>query len=514
MYRSIKADRDSYITDRIIKGSARTDANTGESGTLDLYKLYGLNKSGSVSIAELTRLLVHFDVEQLRSDYAAGKFDITSPSFKCYMKLHDVYGGQTTPRDYEVKVYPLSRSWTEGRGSDVVYYQDSDVVNFLTASFVNGSPSVWYASGANAKGLLGSADIDVISSGNLGYGIVDLFATQSFTTGDEDLVVDVTKIVSATLVNLLPDHGYRVSFSETYEDDNRTRFVKRFGSRQSIDPSIRPQLIVKYDDSRINHKSGFYFDSPGTLFLNNYVRGVPTNVVSGSQLNQVTGSNCMLLKLWTRYSGSSEYSFYATASQHAVGNVRIAGVYSATFTLPAASSAVQSLITKARLTGSNTPVVFNEVWTSLDESVAYYSGSLSVRTPNAGSIMTSPRRYQVNIANVQSSYAEDDVARFRTFVYDRSNPFYKYVRVPQEEPSVVTEAHYSVRDVISDTTIIPFDRVHNSTRMSSDGEHMYFDVWMESLIPNRTYAIDVMVVDGGEEEIYYDVSPAFNVMPN
>lgn len=271
---------------------------------------------------------------------------------------------------------------------------------------------------------------------------------------------------------------------------------------------------MKYDDSRINHKSAFYFDSQGTLFLNNYVRGVPTNLVSGSQLSPVTGSNCMLLKLWTRYSGSSEYSYYATASQHTVGTYPSVGVYSATFVVPTSPAAVQSLITKARLTGSTTPVVFNEVWTSLDETVAYYSGSLSVKTTNATSVTTNPRRYQVNIPNVQSSYAEDDVARFRTFVYDRSNPFYRYVRVPQEEPSVVVETHYSVRDVIADTTVIPFDRVHNSTRMSSDGEHMYFDVWMDCLIPNRTYAIDVMIVDGNEVEIYYDVSPAFNVMPN
>lgn len=514
MYRSFKADRDSYITDRIIRGSARTDANLGKAGTLDLFKLYGQNKSGSASMNELSRLLVHFDIDNLREDFANGKFDITSPSFKCYMKLHDVYGGQNTPTNYDVKVYPLSRSWTEGRGNDVVYYQDSDVVNFITASFVNGSASTWYMSGANAKGLLGSQDIDVVASGNFGYGIVDTFATQSFVDGTEDLLVDVTKIVSATLVGLMPDHGFRVSFDETYENDNRTRFVKRFGSRQAINPAVRPQLIVKYDDSRINHKSAFYFDSQGTLFLNNYVRGVPTNLVSGSQLSPVTGSNCMLLKLWTRYSGSSEYSYYATASQHTVGTYPSVGVYSATFVVPTSPGAVQSLITKARLTGSTTPVVFNEVWTSLDETVAYYSGSLSVRTTNATSVTTNPRRYQVNIPNVQSSYAEDDVARFRTFVYDRSNPFYRYVRVPQEEPSVVVETHYSVRDVIADTTVIPFDRVHNSTRMSSDGEHMYFDVWMDCLIPNRTYAIDVMIVDGNEVEIYYDVSPAFNVMPN
>jgi hypothetical protein len=96
-------------------------------------------------------------------------------------------------------------------------------------------------------------------------------------------------------------------------------------------------------------------------------------------------------------------------------------------------------------------------------------------------------------------------------VFDRLNPTYTYVRVPQEEKSLILEAHYSVRDVISDTVVVPFDRAYNSTRMSADSEYLYFDVWMESLVPGRSYALDVMIVDGGNEEIFYDASPAFRV---
>ncbi len=172
------------------------------------------------------------------------------------------------------------------------------------------------------------------------------------------------------------------------------------------------------------------------------------------------------------------------------------------------------LIADARLTGSNTPVKFNEVWSSFDETVAFYSGTLQIRPPDSTVGSFRPRRYQVNVPNVAADYAEDDVVRFRTFVFDRSNPFYKFVRVPQDEPSVVIEAHYSIRDVVADKTVIDFDRTYNSTRMSSDGQHLYFDVWMESLVPDRTYAIDVLLVDGAEQEIYYDSSPAFRVVPN
>jgi hypothetical protein len=517
MYRSIKASKDAYITDRIIRGASRTDANTGQGGTLDLYKIYGLNKSGSNSINELTRLLVHFDLSALRTDYSSGLFDITSPTFKCELKLTDVYGGQTTPRNYTVRVYPLSRSWQEGRGKDVVYYQDQDYVNFLTASFISGSVSAWFASGANAKGLLGSADIDVIASGSLGAGIVSLSSTQDFVDGTEDLSVDVTRIVSATLCNLLPDQGFRISFDESYENDNKTRFVKRFGSLQSIDPQIRPKLVVKCDNSVISHQSSFCFDYRGSIFLNNYVRGTPSNLVSGSSLTQITGSNCLLVKLWTYYSsstGQQQYVQYVTASQHLVGTKYITGVYSASFTVPSSNSHIKELIRRTRLTGSTTPVTLKEDWISMDESVAYYSSSLDVRTPNSVVVGSNPRHYQVSIPNVQNVYAEDDVVRFRVFVYDRSNPLYKFTRVPIEEPSVVLEAHYSIRDTITDKIVIPFDTTNNSTRLSSDGEHLYFDAWMESLYANRAYVIDIMLLDGGQREIYYDVSPIFKVVPS
>lgn len=515
MYRSLKADRDTYITDRIIKSTRRTDANTGEAGTLDLYKLYGLNKLGSAPLNEVTRLLIHFDLTNLRADYANGVVDITSPTFKCDLLLHDVYGGQTTPRNFTVTAYPLSRSWDEGRGRDVVFYQDSDVANFLTASYTTaGGASVWFASGANAKGLLGSTNIDIIASGNLGAGVVSLASSQSFTGGTEDLRLDVTRVVSATLASLVPDYGFRVSFSQEQEDDARTRFVKRFGSRHSIDPDKRPELIARYDNSLVSHQSAFVFDEPGTLFLRKYVRGAPANAVSGSSLTPITGVNSMLLKVWTYFSTSSGYqqfAQYASASQFFVGTRPTTGLYSATLALKSSEPNLRDLIANASLSGSNASVRFNQVWSSLDGTVAFHSSTLDVKLPEATLGPFRSRQYHVNVPNTATEYAPSDVVRFRCFVFDRLNPIHRFVRVPQEERSLVMEAHYSVRDVVSDKVVVPFDRTYNSTRMSADSEYLYFDVWMDCLVPGRAYALDVMLVDGGQEEIFYDASPAFRL---
>ena len=46
MYRVLSASYDTYITNKIIRGTGfrAKDANVGQSGTLDLFKLYRLSK--------------------------------------------------------------------------------------------------------------------------------------------------------------------------------------------------------------------------------------------------------------------------------------------------------------------------------------------------------------------------------------------------------------------------------------------------------------------------------------
>lgn len=510
MHRTLRPVKDTYITDRVIKSTRKTNANLGKAGTMDIFKLYGVSFSGSIANAELSRGLIKFDLSDLSSDVAAGKININSPSFNVKLKLFDVYGGQPTPANFTLKLYPLSRSFDEGIGRDVVFYRDTDCANFITASYLNGTTNVWYASGANAKGLLGSSDIDVISSGNLGAGIVDLFVTQSFTAGTEHLEMDVTRIISATLVGLIPDCGFRISFTESEEDDLQTRFVKRFGTSDAGDPYVRPRLEVRFNDSIVSNASDFTFDTPNTLFLHNFVKGNLTNAVSGTSLTPLTGSNCILLKLSTRVSSTSgfeDFITYVTASQHSVGSSYVTGVYSASFTLASATPQFQ---TKLRQSGS---IEFDQIWGSLDGTVAFYSGSLTAYPPEASTGPTKPRRYYVNVTNMSDEYASDDVSRMKVFFFDYSSPTIKLVNVPVETPSVIIEnAHYSIRDVITNNVIIPFDTTYNSTKLSGDSQTMYFDLWMESLYPGRSYVVDIMVVEGGQQQIYRDVSPAFRVV--
>ena len=62
MYRILTASKDTYITNKIINNSFRaTDANVGQAGTLDLFKLYAESVTGSdTTPIELSRILIKF----------------------------------------------------------------------------------------------------------------------------------------------------------------------------------------------------------------------------------------------------------------------------------------------------------------------------------------------------------------------------------------------------------------------------------------------------------------------
>jgi len=502
MYKILKADRDSYITDRVIKGSRTNTSNVGAAGSLDLFKLYGSTLSGSTPNTELSRLLIHYDLQPLRDLVSAGKIDPGNNSFKCTLKLFDVFGGQPTPANFNVSVFPLSRSFDEGLGRDVVYYADHDVCNFLTGSRTQGP---WLLSGcALGGGLPGTVDY-ITASVNVSAG-VSLESTQLFKTGEEDLEVDVTLIVSATLANKLPDEGFRITLDSSHETDQRSYFVKRFASRTAFNGDKHPRLIVKYDDSIQDDSQQLVFDSPSYLFLYNYSRQVLSNLTSGSTLTQITGSNSLILKLATEVSGGW-YTLAFTGSQHSTGIYPVAGVYSASVLLSSTDSVLASKLSES---GS---VKLTPIWGSLDNTVTYVTGSsLTVYKPQRGAVSNDAQRFIVTVHNVNDRYFSDENVVFSTHIFDAKSPILKASRLVIESPgSIIRDVHYQVRNSVTGIIEIPFDAVTNSTRLSSDASGMNFKLDMSNLVKERSYVIDILVITGGNRQVYKNASPLFRV---
>lgn len=500
MFRILKADKDTYITNKYIGGKRVVSGNVGIAGTLDLFKLYGITvvSSGSDRIpqTELSRALIHFDLNPLRDLVDEGRIDISHASFKCFLSLKDVYGGQPTPNNFTIDVFPLSASFTEGYGKDVAYYSDEDKCNFLSAS----SDVLWGAEGC-ALACFSTGSGDYITSS---ITIANTKVSQTFVKGTEDLLVDVTQIVSATIKGNLPDQGFRLSFSSTQENDLKTYFVKRFASRQAYDETKHPKIIVKFDDSIQDDTSNLYLDSPtsSNLFLYNYIHGQLSSLLSGA--TTLTGQNCLLLELQSEVTGVGKYSLYFTGSQH-LNNV---GIYSASVTLPLSNANIK---TSFDLSGS---VIFTPIWTSLDQTVTFITGSsITARSPERTSYRLNPRRYTVNVTGITTDYSEEEEVTMRIYIFDDNDPIIKAKRLPVELPGVsLRNVHYAIRNVATNEYVVPFDTLYNSTRASSDSKGMYFNFNTSALTVLNQYAVDIMIVVDNLEQKYLNASSPFRII--
>ena len=508
MFRVLSASKDTYITNKIIKNSFRaTDANMGEAGTLDLFKLYNENVlTGSTNPIEITRLLIKFPISDIRAMDEAGTIDVSDSSFKCEVKLHDVYGGQTTPRDFSVILFPLSQSFTEGVGMDVVNFSDVAAANFITASITNGVAIPWKQPGAMASGSLGAANIDVITSGALsvhgGSSTLSLSPVQYFEKGTEDLVLDVTRIISGTVSRQIPDHGFLIGLSGSYETNSNSYFVKRFASRNVQVAALRPKLVVKFDDTQTDRHSDFVFNVSSSLYLRNYHHGNLANIVTNLAGATASGADCLRLKL-----ESGSFKKIYKVSQALQGRHRLTGVYSSSFAVSSFESLLKS---QANLTGS---ITFNEVWTNASDSITFLSSSITIEKEGRKFANTeNQNNLLVTVLNVNEEYRQGEIVNVRVFAERRDRDII-FVRTPYEKKSqIFGEMYYRVRDAIDGKILVDFDKSNNSTKLSTDRDGMFFTFYTDSLPAGRTYSFDFLIRRNGTDTVIQDAASKFRVV--
>ena len=58
---------------------------------------------------------------------------------------------------------------------------------------------------------------------------------------------------------------------------------------------------------------------------------------------------------------------------------------------------------------------------------------------------------------------------------------------------------------------IPFDEIHNSTRVSSDANGMYFIIDTSNLTKENSYVVDVMLILGNTKKTFKSISCTFKV---
>jgi len=503
MQRILSASKDGYITNKIINNRFRaTDANVGQAGTLDIFKLYNESTlTGYDKPIENSRLLLKFDMSAIKTMHDEGSINVGDDSFRSKLILHDVYGGQTTPTNFNVIVFPLAKDFDEGTGFDISEFKDLGSANWLTSSYKDGILTTWSLPGASKSGSLGEADIDIITSGAIDGQLtpIPLCYEQFFTSGEEDLNIDITSFVSASVKSLITNNGFVVALSGSYETDTNSYFVKRFASRNTANSALRPKLSVFYDDSIIDNHGNFVFDYSGSLYLNNFSRSEPSNIKKPDDTD-LAATNVMILKI---RSGSLSKNF--SVSQAVRSENRITGLYSASFALSSYDTDIKAAL------NSNNELEFDAIWSSADETITYLSSSLNVKKNNRTSLLYKERRLLATTLNLNDRYKENDFIRIRLFI-ENADREVVFTKGPIDKPSEIFEnVHYSVKDSATGRIIIPFDTTTNSTRLSTDSAGMYYDFYMSNLPRGRSYSFEYLVKQGNINTYITDAASKFIV---
>jgi hypothetical protein len=529
MYRILKADKDGYVTNKLIFSSITTlsrstDANVGQAGTMDLFKLYNATSVASgTSGVELSRGVIHFDLSSLR-DLTGSLLNVSDPSFKAYLSMKNVFGGQTVPSNFVLAVNPLGKAFTEGRGFDVIGYRDLDAVNWFTASIDGATITPWTSGGIAYAGDTADIDADYYLSGSSLLGYVPLTFSQSFARGDEDMFVDITPAVSAALTNNIPDHGFRVAYSGSQETDTVTRFVKRFSTRQSRNTNLHPALVIKYNDSFIDNQAETFLDFNNKVGLYYTPFGVQANFVSGS--TTISGSGSIMLELVasksvyvtaTTYSlshdatisyTSASWNYFSqsfTGSQISFGGLFQTGSYYADVFIPANTTGLSDV---AQPDGS---VAFVPVWKSVDNTVIFTTGASLTFKPLQGNVTAvQTKNYGINIPNLKDTYINTDSTKLQVYVYDYDTTLKSFYIPYSARPKILPTMYWRLVDPFTKETLVPFDDV--GTKLSADGGGMYFTLYLQDLPVNKPLEIQFLIKENRETSLIENQGFTFKVV--
>jgi len=166
------ANKDNTITSAFKSNltTRATGANMGLSDILETFSIYG---QASTSSTELERILIEFPINEVSLDRTRGLIP-ASGSVSFYLNMYNAPHNQTTPRELELAVLPISSSWQEGTGLDMDDYKD--VTN-------DGEGSNWINSAKETPWSRQGGDY-----------LNSPAYSQSFPVGNEDLKIDITNL--------------------------------------------------------------------------------------------------------------------------------------------------------------------------------------------------------------------------------------------------------------------------------------------------------------------------------
>ena len=276
----------------------------------------------------------------------------------------------------------------------------------------------------------------------------------TFSTGLENLEIDVTDIVNQWSGSTWDNYGFGVMMSGSFEDGTagRSFFTKKFFGKDSEFFYQRPVLEARWNSSRKDSRGSFYAssslapasDNLNTLYLYNAIRGRLKDIPA-------VGTNDI------------EVSLYNSAGGTQIGS---------TFTGSWVSTGIYSCDVYADT--SATSII--DVWHS--GGVEYFTGSISVKSFSSAGY-NPESAYILSMPGLKQEYKKNQTHRLDLYVREKNwSPNIYTVAVQSSIPSLtIPSASYQIRRSIDDLVVIPYGTGSTShTELSYDFSGNYFDL--------------------------------------
>lgn len=452
------ATKDTWITDTLIPGDQNpTNANQSNLGANPTLQAYKVTSSFPSLPPELARILVNFDIGFLSQSIASQL--IPSASVSYFLNLTDYPLKDTVPTSFDMFVYPVSASWDEGVGADYLAFSDLGWANWLSGTSV----SPWQ----NAGG-------DFVSG--------SLSASMHFDTGTENLVVDVTSIVSSWLSGTLAPNGFMVKLGNTEETNGNDYYRKAFYSRQTTYAANVPFLEARWNDVRKDNRKNFAFNQSSSLYFYNLIRGIPQDL-----------SAAPLVRLQDHVVGNSA-SFIGTFQSVHVAT----GIYAANFWITNTASFSSSWV---------------DIWLSGNQT--YVTGTFSPLVLT-GTTYDSYPTFVADVSNLKRIYRSDELARITVNVRPRNyNTFVLPIASGslESQKMFMENMFFSVLDNNTGDVIIPFSTgsvAYSQLGYNANGN--FFNLWMNSFVPGFTYRLLFLIEFNAFEKTIIDDDIIFKVI--
>ena len=178
---------------------ASGSSNAGLDEILEVRK----DMSTSGGNIKVSRILIKFDISEISSSIVNGTI---STDAKYYLNLYDA-GSEELNTSQSLFAYPISQSWVEGQGT------------FNDEPITTEGASWQYRDGQNQRSYwLGAGQSSVSSSGGAWH--ENVYASQSFKYGSDDMRMDVTPIMNKWLDGTYPNNGFIVKRSGSFGNAN------------------------------------------------------------------------------------------------------------------------------------------------------------------------------------------------------------------------------------------------------------------------------------------------------